>query len=103
MKKETKKVLSVLLAVIITLSVAPAGAFTANAADIDYLTYKIENGEATITGCDVNATGEITIPDEIEGAKVTRIGNSAFRKCSLLQKITIPDSVTSIGMQAFNG
>ena len=103
MKKEMKKVLSVLLAVIITLSVAPAGAFTANAADIDYLTYKIENGEATITGCDVNATGEITIPDEIEGAKVTRIGNSAFRKCSLLQKITIPDSVTSIGMQAFNG
>lgn len=103
MKKEMKKALSVLMVIIITLSVAPAGVFKANAADIDYLTYKIENGEATITGCDVNATGEITIPDEIEGAKVTRIGNSAFRKCSLLQNITIPDSVTSIGMQAFNG
>ncbi len=103
MKKGIKKALSILLVMLITLSVAPATVFTANAADLDYLTYKIENGEATITACDVNATGEITIPDEIDGVKVMKIGNSAFRNCSLLEKITIPDSVTSIGMQAFNG
>lgn len=103
MKKGMKKVLSVLMVIIITLSVAPAGAFKANAADIDYLTYKIENGEATITDCSTEAAGEITIPDEIDGAKVTRIGNSAFRECSLLQKVNIPETVTTIGMQAFNG
>ncbi len=103
MKKGMKKALSILLVMLITLSVAPVGAFTVNAADIDYLTYKIENGEATITACSTEAAGEITIPDEIDGAKVTRIGNSAFRECSLLQKVNIPETVTTIGMQAFNG
>lgn len=103
MKKGIKKALSILLVMIITLFVAPATVFTANAADLDYLTYKIENGEATITACSTEAAGEITIPDEIDGAKVTRIGNSAFRECSLLQKVNIPETVTTIGMQAFNG
>ena len=103
MKKGIEKVLSVLLAMLMTLSVVPVTVFTASAADPDYLTYKIENGEATITACSTEAAGEITIPDEIDGAKVTRIGNSAFRECSLLQKVNIPETVTTIGMQAFNG
>ena len=103
MKKGIEKVLSVLLAMLMTLSVVPVTVFTASAADLDYLTYKIENGEATITACSTEAAGEITIPDEIDGAKVTRIGNSAFRECSLLQKVNIPETVTTIGMQAFNG
>ena len=38
----------------------------------------------------------ITIPDS-----VTSIGNSAFYNCSRLPSITIPDSVTSIGDQTF--
>ena len=72
MKKGMKKALSILMVMMIILSVEPAGVFKANAADIDYLTYKIENGEATITDCSTEAAGEITIPDEIDGAKVKR-------------------------------
>ena len=38
----------------------------------------------------------VTIPDS-----VTRIGSSAFSECSGLTSVTIPDSVTSIGKYAF--
>ena len=43
------------------------------------------------------------IPEEYEGIKVTSIGGYAFRGCSSLTSITIPDSVTSIGYYAFSG
>ena len=40
--------------------------------------------------------GDVTIPDT-----VTRIGNNAFAGCSGLRSVEIPDSVTSIGDYAF--
>ena len=46
---------------------------------------------------------DVTIPETIEGKKVTGIGNDVFRSCTSLQQITIPDSVTSIGSGAFYG
>ena len=40
----------------------------------------------------------VTIPNS-----VTSIGNYAFHRCSRLTSVTIPNSVTSIGESAFNG
>ena len=37
------------------------------------LYYTIENGEASIVGCDLEATGEIEVPSTIEGCPVVRI------------------------------
>ena len=74
-----------------------------SAADLSDLTYTTTDGEVTITDCDTDATGELVIPDTIEGNPATSIGDSAFEGCDRLKSITIPDSVTSIGAYAFFG
>ena len=52
-------------------------------------------------------SGDVVIPESVvyEGQtySVTSIGKDAFRKCSGLTSVTIPNSVTSIGNYAFNG
>ena len=70
---------------------------------LDKLTYEIEDGKVTITGCDTSLSGDIVLPSKIEGKPVTSIGGKAFYKCSSLTGVTIPNSVTIIGSPAFNG
>lgn len=63
-------------------------------------TYTITNGEAEIIKYNGNG-GSVTIPSNLGGAPVTRIGNRAFYRCTGLTSLTIPNSVTSIGAWAF--
>ena len=63
--------------------------------------YKLEKGTATITGCDPKPTGDLIIPDAIDGFPVTSIGESAFKGCSGLTSVTLPSSITKIGNLAF--
>ena len=79
--------------------------------------YATENGftdEACLLTNDLNdGTLEISkyagngatcvIPGEINGKKVTKIGDSAFMFCTSLTSVTIPDGVTSIDVAAFLG
>ena len=63
-----------------------------------YLTFDKKTG--TVTDCDQSVT-KANIPHTIKGVTVTSIGGSAFRYCTSLTSVTIPDSVTSIGGWAF--
>ena len=105
--KRWKRILAGMIA-FITCIVAitggcPIGTIRAYAEETtaDGLKYSVNNdGTITITGYDGKDT-EIVIPEEIEGHRVTSIGNYAFAYCFSLTGIELPDGVTSIGNNAF--
>ena len=67
------------------------------------LKFNVYDGEAEVIGSSpVTATGNYKIPAKFRGLPVTKIGHDAFKGCTGLTKVTIPDSVTSI-KSAFNG
>lgn len=68
----------------------------------EYRYRKLEDGTLEITGYQGNDT-ELVIPAEINGKRVTGIGDSAFSGCSSLTGIELPAGITSIGVNAFSG
>ena len=48
-------------------------------------------------------SGKVTIPKSINGKNVTRIADAGFAYCDKLTGISVPDTVTSVGVNAFEG
>ena len=69
------------------------------------LEYRVRSSgdSCAITGIGTCTDSEIVIPPSIDGYKVTKIDDAAFKDSTLLTKITIPDSVASIGGSSFFG
>jgi hypothetical protein len=69
------------------------------------LKYKVHpiHQACAITGVldNKNTVAFLVLPDEIEGRPLIRIGREAFLWCKVLESVTIPSSVTSIGDEAF--
>lgn len=97
-----------------TLTAVTAEKFSALSIQASAASEGIENGftyisysndsYAEITGYQ-GASNDVVIPDSVNGIPVTRIGKDAFADTSYsrLQSITVPDSVTYIGANAFKG
>ena len=62
-----------------------------------------EEGEGSVHAAIAgDYSGGITIPSEVSGYTVTRVGKWAFSWIGGLTSVSIPETVTSIGTQAFN-
>ena len=101
MKKTTITFLLTLL-----MSMAGAKAFAYDAM-IDGIYYNFSGTNAAVTYNNGYAyTGSVVIPETVkykgQTYSVTRIDFNAFRYCSGLTSVTIPNSVTFIGAYAFN-
>lgn len=114
-----KRLISLLVAVCMMITMLPLSAVTAFAADTSTVltaivdgykyAYTVNDDNATITkflGPDAStkSTGsyDIEIPEKLGIYTVTAIGRYAFDGCNYLRKVTIPQSVTFIGDHAFD-
>ena len=60
----------------------------------------LDDGSVVINEADV--TGDVKIPAELAGKKVTAIGEGAFFKNTSITSVSIPNGVESIGIYAFS-
>lgn len=102
--KFTFKSVFFILIALITFVIIPQAVYADTYTSGDYtyvLSYTLPVRNATIIK--YNGTGgNVVIPAELDGYKVTGIEAAAFSKCSNLVSITIPSNVISIGSYAFN-
>ena len=76
---------------------SPWGAKSVNGYVDGYFVYS-DATKTNLLGCLSNIEGEVTIPNTVKS-----IGQNAFRGCKGITSVTIPNSVTSIGKDAFSG
>ena len=74
-------------------------------AEVDGIYYNLVKSRAIVTSGKEKYHGELTIPSSInyygKEYEVTNIGDEAFYECNELTTITLPESLTEIGMRAF--
>lgn len=105
--KKTRKILSGIMAVCLSVTAFPKITASAESLKYQYLNYQIlnsENGEEyiEITGCDYNIVN-VEIPTEINGIPVKSIADSAFYARNMIQTVQLPEGLETIGETAFSG
>ena len=95
-----KKILSIIIVLSMVCIFIPTISIAETYGNLTYYEYT-DGIRITIGGCGESATGDLVIPDKIDGFQVVSIEPGAFSGCSGLTSITIPDSVIKIGEGAF--
>ncbi|MBR4251230.1 MAG: InlB B-repeat-containing protein [Kiritimatiellae bacterium] len=85
-----------------TASSAWADTETVDGVQWTYYTPYGDNTVAVVDGAEP-ATGNLVVPSELGGCRVTGIGSGAFRDCTSLEGIAIPAGVTNVETTAFTG
>ncbi|MBD5137588.1 MAG: leucine-rich repeat protein [Lachnospiraceae bacterium] len=74
--------------------------FIYNGIQYNNLKYSLNNGKAIVTGY-YGKLISASIPEYINGCKVTEIWSKAFEDCYSLTQVTLPPSISNIGTDAF--
>ncbi len=103
--KNTKRVLCILFALVLTLSTLPFTALIAfaNTADgYEYIVLSESDKTCEISKFFGETSGPVTVvPDSLDGYTVTSIGDWAFQGRSEITNIVLPSQLKNIGMYAF--
>lgn len=96
-----KRILSLILALAMMFSLAATVSVTASAESSGDFEYSLlADGTFEVTGY-LGSAISLEIPSKHNLIPVTSIGFGAFSERSLLENVTIPDSITNIGFCAF--
>ena len=82
-------------------SIYETGGSTENASQGLEYELSADNSYYTLTGLGACLDESVVIPSALNGKPVKVIAENAFKNCSEIKEITIPDSVTRIGKEAF--
>lgn len=97
---KTRRVLSILLAFTIIITILQSVTIPVKAGSEDFEYKKLADGTIEITSYK-GSDEDISIPSMIDGYTVSRIGSGAFEYNESIKNITLPDSIRSIGYNAF--
>ncbi len=97
--RKMKIILSAVL--LFAIALAFTGCFSNEEPD---LIFELQSdGTYALADCEMSVRDGIVIPDTFKGKAVTKIGDEAFKHCYLVESITVPKSIKSIGADAFYG
>lgn len=100
-----KRILSLMLVLLMVMTLVPVSALAADETFIrgDF-TYEIENGVACVRKYN-GSSSSVTVPSKVDydgvTYKVRKIHKEAFKNCTSIRKLVLPETMSSIGARAF--
>ena len=108
--KSVKKITAVIIAIFMIIGIVPVGASAQGYGSDSFFIYTVDNGEATITGYNINAeysgyifSNVLVIPSYLDSYPVKAIGDGAFSGFpEQYLSVSISDGIRSVGDNAFS-
>lgn len=95
--------IKIILSAVLLFAIALAFTACFNNESTDLIFELQSDGTYMVADCEMTVSDGIVIPDTFKGKAVTKIGDEAFKHCYLVESITVPKSIKSIGADAFYG